>query len=242
LHIAIVGGERTRIQLAKDLKEERSSSVSASAEWSKTFDNMAFNIVTELFHTTLSDVFALREIGHDDKGVAVQERYNGSGATVSGFNFEGKAMFGYNCELQAGFTLQRSRYVEAEQWSETAPAEIRMFRTPDHYGYLTLMLRPARNWDLNITGNYTGPMIVQHYAGWIEQDVAQKTQSFFDMGARLAYKLRLYTDTNLELFGGMKNIFNSYQSDFDQGADRDSGYIYGPLQPRSIYLGAKVSF
>ena len=242
LHIAIVGGERTRIQLAEDLREERSSSLSASVEYSQTFDNMAVNVVTELFHTTLSDVFALREIGHDDKGVAVQERYNGSGATVSGLNVEGKAMFGYNCEVQAGFTLQRSRYMEAEQWSDTAPAEVRMFRTPDSYGYLTLMLRPARNWDLNITGNYTGPMLVQHYAGWIEEDVAQKTQSFFDMGARVAYNIRLYTDANLELFGGMKNIFNSYQSDFDQGADRDSGYVYGPLQPRSIYIGAKVSF
>ena len=82
LHIAIVGGERTRIQLAEELKEERSTSLSASVEYSESFDKMALNVVIEAFHTTLSDVFALREIGHDDKGVAVQERYNGSGATV----------------------------------------------------------------------------------------------------------------------------------------------------------------
>jgi outer membrane receptor for ferrienterochelin and colicins len=85
-------------------------------------------------------------------------------------------------------------------------------------------------------------MLVQHYAGWIAEDVAEITESFFDMGVRVGYNIRLYTDANLELFGGVKNIFNSYQRDFDQGADRDSGYIYGPLQPRSIYLGAKVSF
>ncbi len=242
LHIAIVGGERTRIQLAEDLKEERSSSVSASVEYSESFDNMAVNIVAEAFHTTLSDVFALREIGHDDKGVAVQERYNGSGATVSGLNFEGRAMFGYNCELQAGFTFQRSRYMEAEQWSETAPAEMRMFRTPNQYGYLTLMVRPIDNLSVDVTGNYTGPMLVQHYAGWIEEDIAEVTESFFDMGVRVGYNIRLYTDANLELFGGVKNIFNSYQRDFDQGADRDSGYVYGPLQPRSAYLGVKIGF
>ncbi len=242
LHIAIVGGERTRIQLAEDLKEERSSSVSASVEYSESFDNMAVNIVAEAFHTTLSDVFALREIGHDDKGVAVQERYNGSGATVSGLNFEGRAMFGYNCELQAGFTFQRSRYMEAEQWSETAPAEMRMFRTPNQYGYLTLMVRPINNLSVDVTGNYTGPMLVQHYAGWIEEDIAEVTESFFDMGVRVGYNIRLYTDANLELFGGVKNIFNSYQRDFDQGADRDSGYVYGPLQPRSAYLGVKIGF
>lgn len=242
LHIAIVGGERTRIQLAENLKEERSSSLSASVEYSASFDNMALNIVAEVFHTTLSDVFALREIGHDDKGVAVQERYNGSGATVRGVNLEGRAMFGYNCELQAGFTLQRSRYVEAEQWSETAPAEIDMFRTPNHYGYFTLMLRPLRNLNVDISGNYTGSMLVQHYAGYIAEDVAERTPSFFDMGVRVGYNIRLYTDANLELFGGVKNIFNSYQSDFDKGADRDSGYVYGPLQPRSAYLGVKISF
>lgn len=242
LHIAIVGGERTRIVLADNLKEERSSSLSASAEYTQSFDNMALNIVGELFHTTLNDVFALREIGHDSDGVAIQERYNGSGATVSGINIEGRAMFGYNVELQAGFTLQRSRYAEAEEWSETADAEIRMFRTPDQYGYFTLSTKPIRNMTLDVTGTYTGSMLVQHYAGYIAEDVAEVTPDFFDAGIRLAYNFRLYTDTNLELFGGVKNIFNSYQSDFDQGADRDSGYVYGPLQPRSAYFGAKISF
>ena len=49
-------------------------------------------------------------------------------------------------------------------------------------------------------------------------------------------------DDCLELFGGLKNILNSYQNDFDQGALRDSGYVYGPLQPRSAYLGVKIGF
>ena len=151
-------------------------------------------------------------------------------------------MFGYNVELQGGFTIQRSRYAEAEEWSETAPAEIRMFRTPDSYGYFTLSLKPLRGWSVDLTGTYTGEMLVQHYAGYIAEDVAVKTPDFFDAGIRLAYNLKLYTDTNLELFGGVKNIFNSYQSDFDKGADRDSGYVYGPLQPRSAYFGAKISF
>ncbi|MBR5830221.1 MAG: TonB-dependent receptor, partial [Tidjanibacter sp.] len=128
------------------------------------------------------------------------------------------------------------------QWSETAPAEMRMFRTPNQYGYLTLMVRPINNLSVDVTGNYTGPMLVQHYAGWIAEDVAEITESFFDMGVRVGYNIRLYTDANLELFGGVKNIFNSYQRDFDQGADRDSGYVYGPLQPRSAYLGVKIGF
>ena len=242
LHIAIVGGERTRIQLANDLREERSRSLSASAEVYHTFGSVATNIIVEGFYTRLEDVFALREIGHDDAGVAVQERYNGSGATVSGVNIEGRAMFGRKVELQAGFTLQRSLYAEPEQWSETAKASLNMFRTPDAYGYFTLMWKPMAKLNIDLSGNYTGPMWVQHYAGYIAEDVAVRTQSFFDASLRVGYTTLVYDDTFIELFGGVKNIFNSFQSDFDQGADRDSGYIYGPLMPRSAYLGVEIRF
>ncbi|MCD7942603.1 MAG: TonB-dependent receptor, partial [Bacteroides intestinalis] len=41
---------------------------------------------------------------------------------------------------------------------------------------------------------------------------------------------------------GVQNIFNSYQKDFDKGATRDSGYIYGPGAPRSYFAGVKLSF
>lgn len=242
LHIAIVGGERTRIQLANDLREERSRSLSASAEVYHTFGSVATNIIVEGFYTRLDDVFALREIGPDDAGVAVQERYNGSGATVSGVNIEGRAMFGRKVELQAGFTLQRSLYAEPEQWSETAKASLNMFRTPDAYGYFTLMWKPMAKLNIDLSGHYTGPMWVQHYAGYIAEDVAVRTQSFFDASLRVGYTTLVYDDTFIELFGGVKNIFNSFQSDFDQGADRDSGYIYGPLMPRSAYLGVEIRF
>ena len=47
--------------------------------------------------------------------------------------------------------------------------------------------------------------------------------------------------STLTLSAGIQNIFNSYQRDFDQGPDRDSGYIYGPMMPRSIILGVKIS-
>ena len=39
--------------------------------------------------------------------------------------------------------------------------------------------------------------------------------------------------------GGVKNIFNSYQDDFEVGPTRDSDYIYGPNAPRTVFLGLK---
>ena len=38
----------------------------------------------------------------------------------------------------------------------------------------------------------------------------------------------------------VQNITNAYQRDLDYGVFRDSGYIYGPKQPRSVYLGVNV--
>lgn len=41
---------------------------------------------------------------------------------------------------------------------------------------------------------------------------------------------------------GIQNILNSFQRDFDSGADRDSGYMYGPTLPRCFYLGIKLNY
>jgi outer membrane receptor for ferrienterochelin and colicins len=44
----------------------------------------------------------------------------------------------------------------------------------------------------------------------------------------------------LKIFAGVKNIFNAYQQDFDQGIDRDPGYVYGPALPRSYNFGLEI--
>ena len=245
MHIAIVGGERVRIRLSDDLKEERSHSVSLSADLYHTFGSVQTNLLVEGFYTKLEDVFALRDIEDTADGGKIKERYNGSGATVRGLNVEGRAAFTRWFELQAGMTWQRSRYSEPEQWSEDAevPPVTRMFRTPDLYGYFTASLKPLRNFTADVTGTCTGEMLVQHMAGsGVDQDVAVTTPTFCDVNLRLAYDLRIYKEITLQLYGGVQNLFNAYQKDFDKGAERDSGYVYGPSMPRSWFVGAKISF
>lgn len=73
-------------------------------------------------------------------------------------------------------------------------------------------------------------------------DELTKTRSFLDLGAKVSYDFRLFNKTNLQLFAGLNNIFNSFQSDYDFGPDRDSGYIYGPTTPASGYAGIKFTF
>ena len=246
MHIAIVGGERVAIRLADNLREERSHSLSLSADLYGMFGNVQTNLLVEGFYTTLDDVFVLRETGtFDSSGATVKERTNGSGANVMGFNVEGKAAFATWLQLQAGVTVQRSRYKEPEKWSDdpATPAEIRMFRTPDVYGYMTSMIMPFKSFDIALSGTYTGPMLVQHIAGsGADRDVAVRTRGFFDLNVKLCYDIPIYREMTMELFCGVQNLFNSYQKDFDIGADRDSGYIYGPSQPRSLFAGIKFKF
>lgn len=246
MHISIVGGERVRIRLADNLKEERSNSFSASADFTHRFGNVPVNLLVEGFYTMLDDVFALRTLPDKaEDGSTVKERYNGSGATVGGLNLEGKAEFTRWFSLQAGFTWQRSRYNEPEQWSEDpdVPTVRRMFRTPDTYGYFTASFLPFRRFTADLTGTYTGSMLVQHMAGsGTPVDVAVDTPSFWDLNLKVAYDIPLYGQITLQLNAGVQNLLNAYQKDFDQGADRDSGYIYGPSLPRSWFVGARLNF
>lgn len=244
-HVAIVGGERVVTILAPGLKQESSQSVSASADLYHRFGEVQTNLLVEGFFTDLRDVFALRQLeGTDAQGNAVLERYNGSGARVMGLNIEAKAFFSNHFDVQAGVTLQRSRYKQPEAWSDNpdVPAEKRMFRTPDVYGYLTA------NWEIThklravITGTYTGPMLVQHLVGsGTDVDLAVRTRSFFDAGVRLTYSFKIFNRVSLDVNAGVSNIFNSYQNDFDIGPGRDSGYIYGPALPRCVSAGVSIS-
>jgi len=84
---------------------------------------------------------------------------------------------------------------------------------------------------------------VQHMAGsGTPVDRAVTTPRFFDLNLKVSYDIILYKEIALQLHAGIQNIFNAYQKDFDRGADRDSGYIYGPSLPRSWFVGAKISF
>ena len=69
-----------------------------------------------------------------------------------------------------------------------------------------------------------------------------KTSPFWDMGFKAAYDFRIYNSFNLQLNAGMQNVFNSFQKNFDSGADRDSGFMFGPTLPRTLYFGIKLQY
>ena len=241
LHIDNVGGIVSMIRLADDLRVEKSQSVSLSADMYHSWGDWQGNLLLEGFFTDLSDVFALTEIGVEN-GVLIKERRNESGARVFGGNLEGKLAYKSLWQLQAGVTLQRSNYKEAHAWADDVEAVTTMFRTPDFYGYFVTSYNPLRDLMFSLSGTYTGSMLVEHHAGWIEANRTEKTPGFFDMNFKASYDFKLYNNIKLQLNAGVQNLFNAFQNDFDQGPDRDSGYIYGPASPRAFYLGVKLSY
>lgn len=247
MHVAVAGGKRIRIKLADNLREEKSHSFSASADWYHTFNNVSINLMAEGFYTILKDTYSLRPTGDkaDDGNSNIMERYNGSGAKVYGCTLEGKLAISTAFSLQSGLTVQRSRYDEAQAWSDDeAVAPVRdLFRSPNVYGYMVACYSPFKNFDIDLSGTYTGPMLAQHLKGsGTDVDVAVKTPSFWDMSCKISYEFNIMKICRLNLHAGVKNIFNAYQKDFDQGELRDSGYIYGPSLPRSLVVGMGLNF
>ena len=246
LHVGVVGGERLITVLADNLKEERSNSFSLSADLYHKFGSVQTNLLIEGFYTDLNNVFALRQLDQSDaQGNTVQERYNAYGAKVLGLNIEGKAMFNRWFTLQAGLTLQQSHYDEAIAWNDEVPEQKykKMMRTPNKYGYFTATFTPLKRFTASVTGNYTGSMLVGHSAGsGVEKPVAVNTPRFMEVNMKLAYDFPIYKYFTLQVNGGIQNITNAYQNDFDKGWNRDSSYIYGPSLPRSYFVGVKVSY
>ena len=241
LHIDNVGGTVSMIRLSDDLRVEKSQSVSISADIYHSWNDWQGNVMIEGFFTDLGDVFALKEIGFEN-GVLIKERHNESGARVFGANLEGKIAWKNMFQMQAGITTQNSKYKEARSWSDDVEATRQMFRTPDFYGYFTATYNPLKELSLNLSGTYTGKMLIEHHAGMIQKNVTETTPSFWGMGFKAAYDFKLYKFCLLQINAGVQNIFNSFQRDFDSGADRDSGYMFGPTLPRCFYLGVRLEY
>lgn len=240
LHITAVGGNVALIRIMPGLKEEKSQSLSASVDFYRRFGEVQANFLAEGFFTTLSDVFVLEELGADAEGNITMERRNGSGAKVMGMNLEAKAAYEW-VQVQAGVTLQRSRYKEPEQWSAAVAPQKKMFRAPNTYGYFTSTFTPVKRFSASLSGTYTGSMLVQHLAGFVPQDCEVNTPDFFDMNVKFTYDIPVYNSIVLQVNAGVQNIFDSFQKDFDRGPLRDAGYVYGPGVPRSYFIGCKVN-
>ncbi|MGB5818703.1 MAG: TonB-dependent receptor [Saonia sp.] len=247
LHISSVGGEPQFVILSNDLNTEYSNAYTGSLNYSKNIGLLQLDLLLEGFYTTLEDPFALVSTGAVlDNGSILEEVRNGSGARVYGTNFEWGVSPDPKWQFQLGGTLQKAEYDEPQLLFETdgTPGESdvvvdEFVRNPNFYGYLNTAWIPGEVFNLDITGTYTGGMTVPRVisdTGFLQLN---EVDSFFDLNIKLESHVDFNENFMITFSGGVKNIFNGFQDDFDIGPTRDSDYIYGPNAPRTFFVGIK---
>lgn len=238
LHVETSGSRKIIHKNSASLKQERSHSYMASLNYNKRINNVYFDFLVEGFYTQLNDPFSNEFSDPDENGTVVYTRVNAEkGASVKGVNLELNVVPSDKFSLKAGFTVQSSEYEEAQEFDEK-----RFFRTPDNYGFMTLDWQTTNKLGFSFTSNYTGKMLVPYFGMQLpnpDEGELRETETFMDLGVKGRYNIKLNGAT-LQLFAGVKNILNSYQDNFDRGIDRDPGYIYGPMNPRTVYVGINI--
>lgn len=238
LHIETSAARQIFFENDPDLEAERSESFMASFDFTNLIGNTYVGFLVEGFHTRLHNAFASEFGDPDENGVVVYTRVNAeAGAVVQGVNLELFMVPSTNFEFRSGFTIQSSRYEEEQEFDEK-----RFFRTPSDYGYLTMDWNPTPDFKISPSLTYTGKMLIPYFGPQLddpEEGELRQSDPFLDFGLRVSRNFRFNGNT-FQVYVGMRNILNSYQKDFDTGIDRDPGYIYGPIFPRTILFGVRL--
>lgn len=249
LHISSVGGEPQFVILSEDLDAEFSNAFTGSFNYTREINTMQVNLLVEGFYTSLEDPFTLVSTGAQlPNGSIVEEVRNGEGAAVYGSNIE----FGFSPSkrwlFQLGATVQRSEYDEAQVLFEadgSNPDEqdivvSEFTRNPNFYGYLNTNWTPSDAFNISLTGTYTGSMIVPRVISKSGFLSLNESDAFFDVNINAEKRFEVSDDFQLTFNVGVKNMFNSFQDDFEVGPTRDSDYVYGPALPRTFFIGLKI--
>ena len=225
-----------------DLKQETSHSYMASLNYQLVRPRGSLEFMAEFFYTNLRNPFA-NEIGTaDENGIVTYTRVNEEeGAIVKGINLETTWIPSSRWRINGSFTFQSSQYGAPQDFDER-----KFLRTPNHYGYLMVEYKPIKKLTINTNATYTGKMLVPYFGPLAPVSdegeiigLLKESDTFFDWSLKAGYDLSSSVG-NFQIFAGVKNILNSYQKDHDIGAERDPGYIYGPLSPRTLFFGIRI--
>ncbi len=247
LHISSVGGEPLFVIISEDLDKETSNSYTGSLNYTNNMGLGQVNLLVEGFYTQLQNPFTQVSTGAAlPNGSILEEVRNGQGATVSGVNFEAGFSPSGKFAFQLGGTAQQTSYEESqvlfepEDGGENIVAIDEFVRTPNLYGYFTSYYSFSDAFKIDVTGTYTGSMVVPRVVGDDGFLDLIDSDAFLDVNLKASYHIDVSEDFHLEFSGGVRNLFNSYQPEFDSGPERDSDFVYGPAAPRSVFFSVKI--
>ncbi len=238
LHIAQVGGEGFVLRNDPGLREEKSVSFSSGLDYAGAIHGRRYQVAVNMFWTDLRHAFSLREDfvpGHAFRRLL---RINGPGASVGGVDLDGTLQLTRTLGLRSGLTFQRARWAQPEpQFGARA-----FFRTPERYGFAGFDWDLPAKIDLTGTLDFTGRMLVPHYAGYIPTDRLENTNRFCVFNAVVSRTFEVGEKSRMRLYLNVQNVGDAYQKDLDRGPNRDSAYVYGPAEMRRAVLGLTIEF
>ena len=246
LHISSAGGDQVFVLLSEDLDKETSDAFTGSLNYTKNRGLAQINFLVEGFYTQLQNPFTSVSRG-DIGAIILEEVVNGAGANVAGVNFEAGYSPSGKFTFQLGGTFQQTSYDEIQEIFAPEDTDgmnaIRVdqfVRVPNLYGYFTSFYNVSDAFKIDLSGTYTGAMIVPRVVGANGSPDLLESDPFFDVNLKASYHFDFTQDFYLKLAGGVRNIFDSYQPTFDAGPERDSDFIYGPAAPRSVFISVKI--
>lgn len=262
LHIDLVNAARVETFNSDDLNPETSDAFSLSLNSVCEIGNTYNDFLVEGFYTILHDPFANEYYELDDDGNYAYMRINADDAYVTGVNLEWKSHLSKKLETQLGFTFENNRYKTAQKWGEEEDHVSKEFmRSPKTYGYATIVWKTVKNFSTTLSLNYTGSMYVPHMGlnpedeedateklameeainngDVIQGEELEESDDFIVTNLLFSYDFHINNEVGVQLYAGVKNLFNQVQTDYDRGVYRDAAYIYGPLTYRTINFGVK---
>jgi outer membrane receptor for ferrienterochelin and colicins len=246
LHIESVGGEARIVVFDAGLNPERSHSYLAEIEWEGR-GMWQVNLTT--FYTDIDQPFITSDARALDSGISIVEKRNGAGAYVAGFTADLRVELSKRWSISGNLTGQVARYSEAELlWQPEADENVAplftkvMLRTPDWYGS-ALVDYSLKNWLFSLSGQFTGTMFTPRVVDIdTERIELVHTPRFADIGLKAERSFKLKSGFNWSVYAGCYNVLDSFQQDFESGPDRDAGFVFGPMRPRSVYAGVNMRF
>lgn len=238
LHITQVGGEGFLVQNGPDLKQERSVSFNSGLDYLGIARGRRYKLGVNFFWTDLDGNHTLIEDDAPGQEFRRLLRVNGPGAYVRGVDLDASYQLTSQLSLRGGATIQTSRFDEPEeQFGAT-----HFFRSPDRYGFAGFDWDLPGDVEVSGTGDFTGPMLVPHYAGFIPEDRLDKSKSFAVFNVVASKYFSVAGESNLRLYFLLNNMSDAFQPDLDQGPSRDAGYVYGPGEMRRAVIGLSYEF
>ncbi len=234
LHIETVGGAARLIENAPDLSPERSMGLTQQiATKFELAGGQELSVGINGYANRLQDAFVINE--RDDPGTPEEEavRENRGTTLVVGSEVEAELEMRY-VALRTGWTFENAE----NDTPDEDFGQNRIHRTPRNYGYFDALVK-VKGLQLQTGVDITGPMLVPRYDADGDPLELKTSPWFFAWNANVGFATLALESVVLEPFVGARNILDSRQRDFDRGAARDAGYIYGPAQPRTLFAGVR---